>query len=840
MNSAFRYILMLLLLVGFVSIMEAKQVRVFGYVLDEDNRGVELANAYVEGTTTGTTTNRNGYFDLQVEMADSVTLVWSMLGYQTIRQRVFTKKDILQINVVLPADAEMLSEVEVKGIRRHDGTMDHIEAITARTMPDATGGSIESLLITFAGVTQNNELSSQYNVRGGNFDENSVYVNGIEVHRPLLLRAGQQEGLSFVNPEMVQDVRFSAGGFDAQYGDKMSSVLDITYKEPTAFESAFNVSLLGASAYVGCGDSTYSMMHGLRYKTSRYMLGALPTEGSYQPNFVDYQTYITAPLPSPHKGGKPRWKISILGNFSLNSYRFQPEQSVTSFGTFQDAKNLTIYYDGQEKDRFITAFGALGIKGNIFEGRKAKGERLELGFDLSGFYTNEQENIDITGEYILQDKPLGSDASGNTSESETVDPNNQSTADVLGTGIYHEHVRNALEAGVITLSHNGHWKRDNNKLQWGISAQAELITDRISEWEWRDSVGYSIPTQSPDMELYYTMKGEEQMQSVRVQGYVQDTYKWNTLHGDVSLTGGLRMQWWSFNNEFLCSPRLSVQWLPTWKRDFVFRFATGIYYQSPFYKELRDTLTDYTGVTRIHLNENIRAQRSVQAVLGGDYYFRAWGRPFKLTAEAYGKYMDRVISYTVDNVRVHYSGENDARAYTVGLDLKLYGELVPGAESWVSFSMMRSRENLLFDDGTPDDRGWIPGPNEQRYAFSMLFQDYIPRWPQYRFHLKFICSDALPYGPPRNIDYRAALRSNKPYLRVDLGASREFSSRHDKWFKTKHLDTFTVNFEVFNLIDFKNVNSYFWVTTYNGLQFASPNYLTGRMFNLKLNFTFKE
>ncbi len=839
MRYIVRYILLLLLLVGFASVMEAKQVRVFGYVLDEDNRGVELANAYVEGTTTGTTTNRNGYFDLQVDMTDSVTLVWSMLGYQTIRQRVFTKKDILQINVVLPMDAEMLSEVEVKGIRRHDGTMDHIEAITARTMPDATGGSIESLLITFAGVTQNNELSSQYNVRGGNFDENSVYVNGMEIHRPLLLRAGQQEGLSFVNPEMVQDVRFSAGGFDAQYGDKMSSVLDITYKEPTAFEASANISLLGAGVYVGSGDSTYSMMHGLRYKTSRYMLGALPTEGSYQPNFVDYQTYITWRLGGKRnkeqrtKNKEPKWSMSVLGNFSLNSYRFQPEQSITSFGTFQDAKNLTIYYDGQEKDRFITAFGALGAKGNI-------NKEIQLGFDLSGFYTNEQENIDITGEYILQDKPLGSDASGNTSESETVDPDNQSTADVLGTGIYHEHVRNALEAGVITLSHNGHWKRDNNTLQWGISAQAELITDRISEWEWRDSVGYSIPTQSPDMELYYTMKGEEQMQSVRVQGYVQDTYKWNTLHGDVSLTGGLRMQWWSFNNEFLCSPRLSVQWLPTWKRDFVFRFATGLYYQSPFYKELRDTLTDHAGVTRIHLNDKIRAQRSVQAVLGGDYYFRAWGRPFKLTAEAYGKYMDRVISYTVDNVRVRYSGENDARAYTVGLDLKLYGELVPGAESWVSFSMMRSRENLLFDDGTPDDRGWIPGPNEQRYAFSMLFQDYIPRWPQYRFHLKFICSDALPYGPPRNIDYRAALRSNKPYLRVDLGASREFSSRHDKWFKTKHLDTFTVNFEVFNLIDFKNVNSYFWVTTYNGLQFASPNYLTGRMYNLKLSFTFKE
>ncbi len=821
----FRYILFFLLCLSTVAFArENHSCRVFGYVVDEDNRGIELANVYVEGTTTGTTTNHNGYFDLEVSMTDTITMLWSMLGYQTIRQHLYTGKDLLQINVVLPPDAEALEEIEVKAIQRTDGMMDQIQAAHVHTMPDATGGSIESLLITFAGVTQNNELSSQYNVRGGNFDENSVYVNGIEVHRPLLMRAGQQEGLSFVNPEMVQDVRFSAGGFNAEYGDKMSSVLDITYKKPTSFESSLSLSLLGASAYVGSGDSTYSMMHGIRYKTSRYMLGALPTKGNYQPNFVDYQTYIT------WKIGK-RWSASILGNFSLNSYRFRPDSSVTSFGTFQDAKNLTIYYDGQERDRFITAFGAFGVQGKL-------NSEVSIGFDLSGFYTNEQENIDITGEYILQDKPI--DSSGLDNEAETeVDPDNQSKADVLGTGIYHEHVRNNLEAGVITFAHNGHWRRDNNHLQWGVSAQAELIKDAISEWEWRDSIGYSIPTDAEDMELYYTMKGAEQMTSARVQGYVQDTYKWNTLHGDVSLTGGVRMQWWSFNNEFLASPRLSVQWVPGWKRDFVFRFATGLYYQSPFYKELRDTVTDLSGVTRIELNRNIKAQRSVQAVLGGDYYFRAWGRPFKFTAEAYYKYMDRVISYTLDNVRVRYSGENDARAYSTGLDLKLYGELVPGAESWISFSMMRSRENLLKDDGTDADRGWIPGPNEQRYAFSMLFQDYLPRWPQYRFHLKFICSDALPYGPPRNEAYRAALRSNKPYLRIDLGASRQFSQKYDKWFKTKHLETFTVNFEVFNLIDFQNVNSYFWVTTYNGLQFASPNYLTGRMFNLKLNFTFK-
>lgn len=797
-------------------LMNAKVVRVYGYVVDSDNQSIEFANVWVENSTVGCTTNRHGYYDFKVEVTDSTTIVYSMVGYQTVKRKLYSSQPLSQVNVVLSVDVEKLQEVEVKGLRKQFDNFDYIDASNTRLMPDASGGSIESLLITFAGVSQNNELSSQYNVRGGSFDENAVYVNGVEVFRPLLLRSGQQEGLSFINPEMVERVNFSAGGYSAQYGDKMSSVLDVTYKQPDSFHTTLNVSLLGASAYVASGDSSYSMMHGIRYKTSQYLLGTLATKGKYQPNFVDYQTYMTWKL-GRHKGHSSRWEMSLLGNFSQNSYKFQPEELAQTFGTYATARSLTVAYEGAEKDLFRTAFANLGL---TWQANKD----LCIGFNLGGFYSYEKENYDITAEYVLRVKPL-SDLEESTSD--------DSDDEVLGTGIYHEHARNQLQTGIATFSHFGEWKKDQNTLQWGISSQAEFIKDQIVEWEWRDSMGYSIPTQVDDMELYYNLRGTNHLNSVRLQGYVQDTYKWNTDKGLLSLNGGLRMHWWNYNQEFLCSPRASVSFAPNWKHDFVFRLSTGLYYQSPFYKELRDTLTDAGGVTRIALNRNLKAQRSVHVVSGMDYYFRAWGRPFKFTAEAYYKYMDRVVSYTMDNVRIRYSGQNDAVAYTTGLDLKLYGELVPGAESWINFSLMRSRENLL-----NDNRGWMPGPNEQRYSFSMLFQDYIPKYPQYKFHLRFIWSDGLPYGAPRSLQTRAMLRST-PYRRLDIGASRVIGQKSDKWFKTKHLESVWINLEIFNLIGFNNVNSYFWVTDATGNQWASPNYLTGRMYNVKLTFDFK-
>lgn len=789
----------------------ARNARVYGYVVDQDNVGIELANVVVLNADRpiGTATNKNGYYELLLDEADTVVLSFSMIGYTSVQQRIIDLRDVLNINVQLLTDEQLLTEIEVRGIKHTQGTMDQIDATTTRFMPDATGGSIESLLITFAGVSQTNELSSQYNVRGGAFDENSVYVNGIEVHRPLLIRSGQQEGLSFVNPEMVENVRFSAGGYGAQYGDKMASVLDISYKRPQAFEASLSASLLGAQVYVGHGDSTYSQMHGLRYKTNKYMLGGLATSGNYDPTFIDYQTFITWKV-------APKWEMSFLGNISQNDYRFTPDSLSESFGG-QNAKKLSIYYDGQEKDRFLTAFAALSTKGKV-------SKEVETGFDLSGFYTNERENFDITGEYVLA---AGDEQSQtDNAQSEQIDPSDQS--EVLGTGIFHQHARNMLEAGVITLAHNGSWKRGGNTLLWGVSGQAELIRDRISEWEWRDSAGYSLPNDGRSMELYYTMRGEADMRTARVQAYIQNEHKWHTNSGQWILTVGGRLQWWSWNNEVLPSPRASLEWIPGWKRDLCFRLATGLYYQAPFYKELRDTVTDALGVTRITLNRDLKAQRSVHVVLGGDYYFRAWGRPFKFTAEGYYKYIDRMESYTVDNVRVRYSGKNDSQGYAGGLDLKLYGELVPGADSWISFSTMVARQHFV------DSAAWFPSPTEQRWNFSMLFQDYIPQLPQLKFHIKMQFAEGQPYYAPRNNQSWGRMPA---YKRIDLGATYVFNDKTAKFMRkpsAKHVKQWAIQFEVFNLVGWRNVNSYFWVADAFGQQWASPNYLTGRRFNLKV------
>lgn len=679
--------------------------------------------------------------------------------------------------------------------------MDRVDAATTRVMPDATGGSIESLLITFAGVSQNNELSTQYNVRGGSFDENEVYVNGLEVHRPLLIRSGQQEGLSFVHPNMVENVEFSAGGFDARYGDKMSSVLDITYKQPTRTEASLSLGLLGASVYVGHGDSAFSQMHGLRYKTSKYMLGAMKTSGNYDPTYLDYQTCLRWRIPN-HQSSiinhQSPWTMSLLANVSLNNYGFRPDSLVQSFGGTENAQDFTIYYEGQERDRFVNTFGALSAEGGVTPG-------VKIGFDLSGFYSSERENYDITGQYVM------------------------SNVSSVMVGTYHEHARNALHSGVATLAHRGSWTTSGNVLRWGVSAQGEWIRDNIAEWQWRDSAGYSLPNADKEVQLYYSMRGESRMASVRAQGYIENTHTWNTESGKWILTAGGRLQYWSFNGEWLPSPRASVTWLPGWKRDFSFRFATGLYYQAPFYKEVRDTITE-EGITRIRLNDQVRAQRSVHAVLGGDYYFRAWGRPFKLTAEAYGKYIDRMESYTVDNVRVRYSGANDARGYSVGLDLKFYGELVPGADSWISFSTMRSRMRLNDDpSGT-----WLLSPQEQRYSFTMFFQDYIPQFPALRFHVKFIWSDGLPYSLPNNIRMQGRMPD---YRRIDLGATYVFDRKTTKFMrspKAKHIDNFALRLECFNIVGWNNVNSYFWVKGAGNMLYGSPNYLTGR----RINFTF--
>ena len=823
----YRLLIFLTILFFSASLLAQTKVRVYGYVIDSNNRGIELANVFFENTTVGTTTNQNGYYELNMSVKDSAVIVYSMLGYQTIKHSIHPHQQVIQISVQLPALSKELLGANVIGQRRQTSTLDMLDPTKLRIMPNTSGG-IESLLITFAGVSSSNELSSQYNVRGGNFDENAVYVNGLEVYRPLLIRAGQQEGLSFINPDMVQNVAFSAGGYDAKYGDKMSSVLDIQYKKPTEFEASASLSLLGASAYVGTAKKKFTQMHGLRYKTNGYLLGTLDTKGEYNPSFIDYQTYMTYQFNS-------KLELTFLGNFSQNSYQFIPQDRETSFGTYSTGRKLSVYFEGQEQDLFRTLYGAFSLNYKPIKGMK-------LSLLASTFYTNESETYDILGEYVLSEVKMD------------LDPTKQTGA-ALGVGKYQQHARNRLNASVANLSHLGEYDLENHKMKWGLNIQNEIISDKIGEWEWRDSVGYSLPFSDKQVNLFYNMKADTVLSTWRTTAFFQDTYKWNSDAGAFSVTGGLRANYWIFNKELLVSPRLSLSYLPRWKSDFSFRFATGVYYQAPFYKEIRDTVTDALGNVRIKLNNNIHAQRSLHFVLGGDYYFRAWGRPFKFTTEAYAKLADRVISYSVDNVRVIYSGKNDANAYTAGVDFKLYGELVPGADSWINLSLMNAKQDIIGDSylsHTYDSNGkvlststvypgYVSSPSEQRYTFSMLFQDYLPNNPKYKMQLKFIWSDGLPIAAPFNSKNSTAFRAlgNRApaYRRVDIGASRVLVNGTDKvlskaWLK--HVKSIWLNVEVFNLLDFKNVNSYYWVTDINSTQWAVPNYLTGRQLNLKL------
>ncbi|HRG03041.1 MAG TPA: carboxypeptidase-like regulatory domain-containing protein [Paludibacteraceae bacterium] len=812
----YKIIFILFFLLSVASVFaQGQKVRIYGYVIDENNRGIEDAGVRFEGMNNGTSTNRNGYYDLYVNITDSVKIVYSHLGYETIRHTIFPGKQVVQITVALQALSRELKTVDVTVNRRSTSNMQTLEAEKYKLMPNASG-SFESLLISFAGVTSNNELSSQYNVRGGNFDENIVYVNGTEIYRPLLIRAGQQEGLSFINPDMVGNVAFSSGGFNAEFGDKMSSVLDVKYKKPISFEASGAISLLGASAYLGTAGNRFTQMHGIRYKTSKYLLGTLDTKGSYKPDFIDYQTYLTYQI-------SPRVEINFLGNFSRNNYTFIPDSQSTAFGTFNMAEKLNVYYEGQEKDLFQTAFGALSL---LFRPK----ENLKLSITTSTFSTNENETYDITGNYVLGELKMGD--TGETEEGEK-----------LGVGTYHEHARNRLKATVANISHSGEYIRSGHTLKWGVNLQREIISDKINEWEWRDSAGYSMPyTDDKVVDLFYNMKSTQKLDSRRTSAYIQDTYRWDTEHALYALTGGLRASHWSYNREFLLSPRASVSILPHWDKDFNFRLATGLYYQSPFYKELRDTVSDALGNVTVHLNPNLKAQRSLHLVLGGDHYFRWLGRPFKFTTEAYLKLADRVTTYSVDNVRIRYSGQNDAKAYTAGVDFKLFGELVPGTDSWINFSLMRSREDVLNDfytdkEGNKVYPGWISRPNEARYSLSMLLSDYLPNNPKYKLYLKTIFSDGLPVGPPRSPRYMADRFRLRDYKRVDIGASRVIVNGSDRimnkrWMK--NIASIWLNLEVFNLFDFKNENSIYWVSDIYGYQHGSPNYLTGRQFNLKL------
>ncbi len=782
-------------------------VNIRGKVTQETNDPLEFVSVRVQGTTLGTMTSLEGFYQLSAPKADTIRLVFSCIGYEDATRRLINPSDSVTVNVKMSPKATVLGGVEVTDFKKQTGAMQSVNIDNYRLNPDASGGSVESIISTMAGVSSGNELSSQYSVRGGSFDENSVYINGIEVFRPQLVSSGQQEGLSIINPDMVDNINFSTGGFPARYGDKMSSALDITYRHPQQFEGAVSASLMGGSLTLGTASGRFTQLHGVRYKSNASLLSSMEDKGEYDPKFFDYQTNMSLKL-------SQRFKVSLLGNIAINNYKFVPASRTTSFGTVNDAKQFKVYFDGQEKDRFETFFGALTL-----DYKAASTTNLQL--LASGFLTNELVSYDIQGEYWLDQAGGSDEGSGGIIGGE------------LGVGRYHEHARNRLKASVMSLALRGTTGIARHNLEYGIELSHQNIRDRAREWEKRDSAGYSLPFNPDALKVIYALDANQEVASNRFAFYAQDTYKITSSAGYFNINGGIRLSYWDYNKEFLVSPRINVGFVPEAAPRWAFRFATGLYYQSPFYKEYRRPVTDALGQTIVTLNNEIKSPRSLQFILGADYTFRAFNRPFKLSAEAYYKNLSNLIPYEVQNLKVVYSGENTSKGYTMGLDMKLFGQFVPGSDSWLSFSLMKTQEDL---GGVK-----VPRPTDRRYSVALFFTDYFPRWPKLKFSLKGIFSDGLPTVAPRSSRDLYWFRA-PAYKRVDIGLQYALLSPANdgnprSGFLGK-LKSVWVGLDVFNLLDISNVSGYYWVTDVNNIRYAVPNYLTRRQFNVRINVEF--
>ncbi len=782
--------------------MMAQEFTLQGRVTDDDNNPVELATVSVVSQGKVAFTSLKGEFSMHLHSADSVAVKFSMIGYKT-KVRILRKprgKQTLQ--VVLHTDATMLGDVNVTGEKIQSDQTQEIKIKDIKMAPSANGNGVEGIIQQQAGVSTHSELSSQYNVRGGAFDENSVYINNVEVYRPFLVRSGQQEGLSVINPYMVDKIGFSTGGYGAKYGDKMSSALDITYKTLKAkskkpvVEGSLAASLLGTDAYIGIGTRKLSWLNSVRYKTTSYLLGSLETKGEYKPNYLDYQTYLSY---QPNK----RWKIDFIGYISDNHYNFEPSDRETSFGTMENVKSFRVYFDGHEKDRFLTYFGTLGITRNITR-------NTSLSLLGSAFYTKEQEKYDIQGQYWLDQTE---------------------TSENLGVGTYFEHARNYLSARVMSAKLMLRHKVQKHNVEAAVTLKREHIEENSIEYEMRDSAGYSVPHTGKDLYMIYSMKARNELNANRMETYIQDTYRFSggiadsTGNGQThyTLNYGVRMSHWNFNRETILSPRISLAIIPANHENTTLRLAAGLYYQAPFFKELRDTTT-VNGVTVASLNEKIKSQRSIHFIAGYDYRFRMNDQRFKFSAEAYYKALSNIVPYSVSNVKVVYYGQNECSGHAAGLDFKLYGEFVPGTDSWLSLSLMDTKMKL---NGKS-----IPLPTDQRYAVNLFFTDYFPGSRKWRMSLKLAFADGLPFAAPHKELETNSFRATA-YRRADIGMSYQLldNSRHEK--KT-FLKNVTLGVDCLNLFGIDNVNSYYWVTDVTNQQYAVPNYLTGRQLNARV------
>ncbi len=772
--------------------------------MDNEDKPVEFATVRVAASAIGTNTNLKGQYTLSVAEKDTINLIFSCIGFKTVEHKLINPKGELTLNVRMYANDTELDEVEVLGFRNSINGMQTMDTEAFKLSADVSGGSVEAMISTMPGVNSSNEMSSQYSVRGGSFDENSAYINGVEIYRPQLISSGQQEGLSIINPNMVGNIKFSSGGFPARYADKMSSALDITYREPEAFEGSVSVGLMGGSLTLGQNSGKFSQIHGFRLKKNNSLLSSMDTKGEYDPTYFDYQTNMTLKT-------NDRFSLNFLGNISLNHYNFKPADRETSFGTSQDVKHFKVYFDGEEKDKFETFLGSLQALYKL-----NRSTTFSLG--VSGFLTNELVTYDISGEYWLDQAGTGGEGG---------------VGGELGVGKYMEHSRNRLKASVLQVAFKGTSRLKGNNFSYGLTYQRENFRDRTKEWEWRDSAGYSLPTLPEGVHLIYNLSSRQDISANRLAAYIEDAYYFDTNKAYITLNGGIRFSYWDFNKEFLISPRVNISVAPVNVNNWIFRFATGLYYQSPFYKEYRMAVTDALGNMSVELNRNIKSPMSLQFIFGTDYVFRAMNRPFKLTGEVYYKNLSRLISYEYDNLKINYSGVNDSKGYTMGVDLKLFGQFVEGSDSWISFSLMKTQQTL---NGVK-----CPLPSDQRYALNLFFTDYFPKFPKLKFSLNAVLSDGLTMTAPhtsRSVSYFRA----PAYKRVDVGLSYQFVGAPSEGVRPynfwRHFKSIVLGVDCFNLLDISNVSSYYWVTDVNNIQYAVPNYLTRRQFNVKLTIDF--
>lgn len=819
MKQYFIFFLSILIL-PFVSYSQKATIR--GIILDQNKQPINNVN--IKAGLEGTQSNENGFYILKIPANQDITLEFTHITFQKIEATFNLKNgESIEFNPVMDIKVEQISTVIISGSKRKEveGVVT-IEPEQIRKIPGANPG-VENILQTLPGVSSNNELSTQYSVRGGNYDENLVYVNEIEVYRPFLVRSGQQEGLSFVNTDLVQNVEFSAGGFQAKYGDKLSSVLDITYKTPYAFGASADLSLLGGSASIETlsKDSKFSGIMGLRYRDNSRFVDAKQTETNFRPRFADAQTYLTYRFTD-------KFHLSFLGNLSLNRYDYEPLTRQTNFGTLENPIALLVFYEGQEKDEFRTYFGA--FKANYF-----LNEQTTLKLIASTYHTTEQEYFDILAQYRLGEvnTNIGDENLGEVEFSE-------------GIGSQLTHARNDLDALITNVEHRGNHHFDDNTIEWSLKYTNEDIRDRIVEWEVIDSAGFSVnppnidnfnnqpyePYEGP-LVAFNNVRATNRVKIERLQAFAQWSKRTTIGENEAWINVGIRAHNWNVSGDGLesssqtvISPRAQFSIKPNWEKDMLFRLSGGLYYQPPFYRELRDS----SGT----VNPNVKAQKSIHLVVGNDYSFKLWERPFKLTSEVYYKNLSDVNPYTVENVRIRYRAKNIAKAYAYGLDVRLNGEFVPGTESWFSFGYLKTEENI-------NNRGYISRPTDQRLKFGLLFQDYMPVLPNMKMYLNMVYNTGLPGGSPSYADPYQYQNRLPDYKRADLGLQYvlvDENNRVDRGWK-KPFKYLSFGFEIFNIFDVRNSITNTWVRdVYSQRQFAIPNYLTPRVFNIRTTMKF--